>query len=266
MRLCCGKTINELTYKQMKQFMRSIIFVISLGVLFFAISCKKDKPDNPTNESIIGFSILHTIDEESLDLDVIKYKNSSNNIYSVINLRYFLSNIYLHKGNDSILLKNYHYVDIHTPKTLSFLSEKPVLSDTYDYISLIIGLNEAQNINGFFVNPPEVNMVWPNPMGGGFHYMQLEGKYDSVGTIKNYNFHTGKLMNTHRYIYIKLPNSSFKISKLVTEINLNMNINEWFRNPNNYDFNVYGEAIMGNASAQSVIQQNGADVFSLSVK
>ena len=28
-----------------------------------------------------------------------------------------------------------------------------------------------------FVNPPEVNMMWPDVLGGGYHYLMLNGKW-----------------------------------------------------------------------------------------
>jgi hypothetical protein len=235
------------------------------AIILFIHSCKKDLV-NPDVINSVSFDISHNVDGNALQLDNISYVNANNDVFSVINLRYFISNIYLHRGNDSTLLKDYHYVDIRDVSTLSFTSKQQIINGTYDYISLIIGLNETQNVNGYFVNPPEVNMAWPTPMGGGYHYMQLEGKFDSAGTVKNYNLHTGKLMGAHRYIHMKLSSSYLIATGDDLNVTLTMNINEWLKNPTIYDFNIYGESIMGNATAQTIAQQNGADVFSISVK
>ena len=40
-----------------------------------------------------------------------------------------------------------------------------------------------------------------------------------------------------------------------------MIVDNWFRNPNLYDFNEYGSAIMQNQAAQQTLKENGADVF-----
>ena len=46
---------------------------------------------------------------------------------------------------------------------------------------------------------------------------------------------------------------------------LTMVVDNWFRNPNLYDFNVYGSAIMQNQTAQQALKENGQDVFTWSV-
>ena len=249
----------------MKHIYHIVIFCLTFGIILSSFSCKKDKEIAGTinPEGSISFAVSHQIDNLDLETDTIKYININNDTFSVINLRYFISKIYVHNNDDSVLLKNYQYVDINDVRTLTFNADQSVKNGNYKRVSLIIGLDEELNTNGYFVNPPEANMVWPNPMGGGFHYMQLEGKFYSTGAIKNYNTHTGKLMNTHRYIRVQLDNSSLTVTGNHQTISLTMNINEWFKNPHVYDFNVYGEAIMGNHTAQTILQENGVNAFSV---
>ena len=45
------------------------------------------------------------------------------------------------------------------------------------------------------------------------------------------------------------------------QIDLDMEIQNWFKNPVDWDFAYFGAAIMGNAEAQATIQKNGKDVF-----
>ncbi len=40
-----------------------------------------------------------------------------------------------------------------------------------------------------------------------------------------------------------------------------MIVDNWFRNPNLYDFNEFGSAIMQNQAAQQALKENGNDVF-----
>ena len=47
-----------------------------------------------------------------------------------------------------------------------------------------------------------------------------------------------------------------------TSLNMHMNINEWLRNPNTFNFNTDGNYIMGDSTAMNKITQNGHDVFS----
>ena len=44
-----------------------------------------------------------------------------------------------------------------------------------------------------------------------------------------------------------------------------MEIQNWFKNPTEWDFAYFGAAIMGNHEAQATIQKNGADVFTSTV-
>ena len=48
-----------------------------------------------------------------------------------------------------------------------------------------------------------------------------------------------------------------------TEIELKMNIAELFRNPNTWDLNVLDTPLMPNYTAQKMMQQNVASVFSI---
>ena len=45
-----------------------------------------------------------------------------------------------------------------------------------------------------------------------------------------------------------------------------MDIAEWFKNPNIWDFNVYNTSLMPNYEAQKLMQENAATVFSASVE
>jgi hypothetical protein len=46
-----------------------------------------------------------------------------------------------------------------------------------------------------------------------------------------------------------------------TSLTLKMNVNEWYRNPNIYDFNIDGNYTMGDMPLMMKITENGQDVF-----
>ena len=48
-----------------------------------------------------------------------------------------------------------------------------------------------------------------------------------------------------------------------TTIDIQMDVSEWFKNPNTWDLNVYNTSLMGNYEVQLLINQNAASVFSL---
>ena len=106
--------------------------------------------------------------------------------------------------------------------------------------------------------------------------MQINGKWQPpTGDLKNFNFHTGigQLYHSnvftvdsiyayvHNYITLTLPLEFEVEHKELTQIEMRMNIEQWFKDPYVYDFNYFGGSIMQNQNAQMVIKTNGRDVF-----
>ena len=237
-----------------------ILFMFLLS--FTLISCKKD--DDVKTTSRLNFEFLHQVGGQDLEPDKMIYINQAGNTYSVINLKYFISNIRLHNKttNETVILDEAHYIDISDNTTFSLSPEGEIPNGDYDMISFVFGLDEADNTTGRFPNPPQNAMEWPEPLGGGYHYMKLEGKYLKDGVPTNYNTHTGATGGIPYFVEINLP-ASFSLDGKENTAELIMDINKWYQDPNIYDFITYGEMIMGNSNAQTVIQANGVNVFSL---
>lgn len=221
-------------------------------------SCQYD-PVSPSST----FNFTHYVNGNPVNWDTIMHLHPLGYPFSIENLKYFISNIALHKSNgDTIFLDLAHYVDARSISTCSFNLETTLEDGDYTGISFIFGLDSNKNISNSYTNPPENLMFWPEPMGGGYHYLKMEGKYDSTGVIKNYNLHTGRLNGTPYHFYVYLP-QAFTISNNAVSVEFGMELTNWLQNPNSFDFNLFGDAIMGNATAQQFIMENGNDVFSL---
>jgi hypothetical protein len=124
-----------------------------------------------------------------------------------------------------------------------------------------------------------VNMMWPEVLGGGYHYMMINGKWrDSANFVQNFAFHLGigQLYKSNvidvdsiyafvqNYFTVNLPNADFTIEKdKKCEIEIVMNIDSWFNTPHVYDHNYWGGAIMQNQSAMQMAKENGFDVFTV---
>ena len=247
----------------MKLFPKFFIVSLLIAVAFWGCD---NTPVDPGDDFVqLQFNISHQVDDQELVFDDIKYTNVAGNTYSVVTLKYFISDITLHNSDGTeYMIDDEHYVDATDPTTLTYSPGDSIPNGDYTHVSFIFGLNATKNVNGYFVNPPESFMEWPPAMGQGYHYMKLEGKYDSAGVVtKNYNTHTGPSMGNQYFIEMTLPSSSIKAEGTNLTVDLMMNINNWYSGPNSYDFNTYGQAIMGNQAAQKVLQENGADVFSV---
>jgi hypothetical protein len=237
-----------------------IIFLL----LFLAgiTACNKD--DNTEMEKVqFQINFTHTIGDDELEFDTIRYTSALGNNYSVSTLKYFISDFaFINEAGFIIRVNQEHYVDATDESTLTFNLVNKVPTGNYSAITFIFGLSKEKNITDRYLDPPENSMEWPIPMGGGYHYMKLEGKFNDNNTIKNYQCHTGPTMGNPNFIMITIPASSFNASGTQMTFNINMNINKWFETPNNLDLNdVTG--IMGNQEMQLKLKANGANAFSL---
>lgn len=193
------------------------------------------------------------------------YTNVAGNRYGVMRLQYFVSDIVLERqGADPVQLDEIHYVDLAEPATLRYVPATPIPPGIYTGVSFVFGIPKAKNISNAFVQPPQSLMEWPAMMGGGYHYMKLEGRFiDRQEQIANFKLHTGMLMGMDYSVPVALEDLALDVGEADLEVEIVMDIEEWLRDPNVYDFNDYMPGMMGNAQAQRSAQQNGWNVFAL---
>ena len=245
-------------------------------VVLFLVGC-----GNKEKIGEIALQFTHQVDGEPLVLDRLMYTNAAGNPYWVSEVKYFISALYLVKTNNEWVKitqnEGIHYVDLSYPNSLVWNLTEREASD-YKGISFVFGLDEAENQSNRFVNSPEKDFFWPTVLGGGYHYMQINGKWeDRAGNRKSMNFHTGigqlyknNVIATdsiyafiHNYFRVDLP-IRFTVEKnKITSLNLIMHIDKWFSTPLVYDHDYFGSGIMQNQQAQEIIRQNGKNVFSV---
>ena len=239
------------------------IFLGILVVTSLFNSCKKDDDGNE-NHVHLTFNFAHKVTGQNVEFDSIQFTNAAGNPFSIEVLKYFVSDVMLHKtAGSAVMIDEEHYVDARDQSTTSWTLDEDIEAGDYDHIMFTFGFDSAKNKIGLFNNPPEITMEWPVPLGPGYHYMKMEGKYDSSGVIKNYNTHTGQSNGNPYFVTVTLPASDFVVSDKDLEVNIVMNIENWYQNPNLYDFNTFGSAMMANETAQQLLMENGADVFTL---
>ena len=219
----------------------------------------------------LNFSFV--VDNDSLRLDTCMYQNAAGNMYEVNDVQFFISKVMLETASGELLEisdnQGVHYVDIRIPGTLSWKIADELDNETYRSITFVFGLEGEQNTTGYFPNPPENNMSWPDMIGGGYHYMKINGRWiDPEGVRQPFNLHTGKISTNNGFadntFTVTLPLTNFStLGKKTSEITLQMNVNEWFSNPYIFDFNVFGGSIMQNREAQEALRENGLNVFNL---
>ena len=251
---------------------------ILLGLAFILASCTK-----PKGYGDLNINIDYSINSNSLITDTLCYNNEAGNRFLITEIQWFLSKITLfneqgdeyvlgHRETTSLiplLQEKIFYIDTNLPET-QILSMASIPCQKYVAIQFTFGLDEDGNQTGLFSDPPESNMFWPDPLGGGYHYMKLNGKYlDENEELAPLNIHLGigqnedKTVFYQNYFTVELPLDFTLTENAENQLYLTMNIDNWFRSPNLYDFNEYGSAIMQNQAAQEVLKENGQDVFTV---
>jgi len=243
-------------------------------------SCRKS-PD--TGKIKILFE--HRVNGQLLVKDQMIYTNATGNHYEIHGLKYFISEVKLHKHDGTIVdvssSSPAHYVDIDIPGTLTWQVPGDYQANSYDSISFTFGLREALNKSNSFVNPPESNMAWPEVLGGGYHFMMMDGFFNNTLSVRSpFNFHlgTGQIytggMGTanitgfvQNYFHVRIPASSFILfNGQVKSLKFIMNVDSWFTTPVDWDFNVWSIMIMQNQTAMGTMKRNGFDVFSFATE
>jgi hypothetical protein len=245
-------------------------FILLLLMPLLFSSCHKEKT------AALSVSFAFQVDGQVLEQDVRKYVNAAGNQYEVNEVMFFISDIKLYKTDGSVVVRDrIHYVDIDVPSTLDWdLGMIP--QGAYEVVSFTFGLKDAQNRSNYFVNPPECNMSWPEVMGGGYHYMKINGKWLSDnGQVTPFNLHTGRgQIYDETGDVVEFVDNSFTVSSEVPftvkengeNLQLVMDINQWFNAKRMFDLEEWGGSIMQNQAAQEILKQNGPYVFELREK
>lgn len=235
---------------------KSYALLIGFGLLGL-LSCEPEPELQKTAD--INFNLEYNVDGLPVQTDTILYTNAAGNNYSISKLQYYISDITFASYTKSYTDPNVHYIDLKDPSTSTIsLSEIPI--EKYYRISFKIGLNSEMNYSGSLDPTIEnMNMGWPDMMGGGYHFLKMEGHFtDNTGGDVGYAMHIGTdptLVN----VSIDFP---IAISYNNDDLVLDMNINQWFENPNTYDLNS-GNYTMGDNTNMGLISQNGPSTFSI---
>lgn len=199
----------------------------------------------------------------------IQYTNANGDVIGFERLRYIISDIVFTKANgEQIELDVYNLIDLTNETNMEFNPGVQIPVGTYN-ISFTFGLDNEDNAENYLdLNSASFNV--PENLGGGYHYMQFDGKFiNSNMEEQGFNYHAIRAVDNpgpnptfpqDTFFEVDLGEVSFNDN---VEIEVKMNIAEWFKNPNLWDLNTFNQMLMPNSTAQIMMYDNGQNVFSL---
>jgi hypothetical protein len=227
-----------------------------------------DAGDTP-GEGPVTIRFDHLVDGAPVDFTTTDtpYTSAAGNPYNLSRLMYFVTDVTVTMADDStIVAAGPHYLDHEDDASRSYRIADEAAPGDVKSISFTMGIPAAQNTSGRFPNAPESLMEWPDSMGGGYHYMKLEGRYlDTNGQPANLRAHAGPTDGNDNSFAVTLDATGRSIGADGATFTVDMNLEQWFRDPNTLDFNTFftSEGIMGDQTRQTQLRENGADVFTL---
>lgn len=266
--------------------MKKISMLIMLFTITF-ISCSDDEDDVITVPDVTvpvvakaTFNFVHDWDGTPVtrdDMEITDYtylfEGEVQDIQIGPRFRYLISDItFTNAGGESIVIEGHNLIDVADDKNLSYTPEMEIPAGEYT-VSFTYGLKTEDNIDGAHADLNSASFSVPPFLGGGYHYMQLDGKYrDSAGLTQGYNYHNIRAVNPNmpdgpptfpeQPTFIDVNLGSIAITAN-TAIEVKMNVAEWFKGPNEWNLNEYNQLLMGKSNAQKMMNENGQNVFSL---
>jgi hypothetical protein len=249
---------------------------LSLFVALAIVSCKKSDDDATPQNVTVDFNFTHNWDGDAIenaDFDVIQYTNENGEMLSISKLVYLISDVTFTNASGEVFdAGDYNLINVREGTNLTFTPEIEIPEGSYT-VSFTFGFDDEDNNQNY----PDLNSAdggWnvPLPLGGGYHYMRLEGRYLNPlvdPSEVNFQYHTIRA-NDNTQSPILLTDTSFVVNLgqitigSETQIEVKMNVSEWFKNPNTWDLTQLYTMLMPNYDAQIMMKGNGSNgVFSL---
>ncbi|NND89083.1 MAG: hypothetical protein HKM28_07550 [Flavobacteriaceae bacterium] len=245
-----------------------------IAILFFCsvflLSCGED---DSTSATTVKFAFNHQWNGEDIDIfnaDNIEFETANGELISIERLRYLISDITLTTENGNIVgLEGYHLIDINQSATLNYDSFIEVPTGNYSNVAFRFGFDDTDNIDGAYPDLNVANWSVPGMLGGGYHFMQLEGRFiHESGDELNYQFHTIRaaqnpgpdVETTDTSFTVNLGSTIISANETIT---INVDLAEWFKNPHIWNLSEKYTTLMPDYDAQITMSQNGPSVFSL---
>jgi len=246
--------------------------ILAIICLAFVLSNCSEDNDISLEPVAITLNFSHSWNGTEItnaDFNELKFTNENEQDLSIERLKYVISEVSLtHKSGVITVLDGYNLVDLTNTEGLSFTTSKTILPGDYTSITFRFGFSNEYNIDGAYPDLNTANFNVPNALGGGYHFMQFDGKYRDITSVEApFNYHVISAIDPTNTNDPKDTSFSLNIGAATiggnTNIQIEMDVSEWFKNPTIWNLNEYDVNLMGNYDVQLLMNQNGSSVFSL---
>ena len=273
--------------------MKIKLYIIGLVGITALASCKKKGCTDPTadnfqteaekdngtceytTEGNVTLNFTHNFDGTavtSADFDQLLYTNANGDLLSVTKMQYLISDVRLYKTNgDSLYVSGYHLIDLGDEATMSYVLPNSIDIGNYTGIGFNYGFDAEDNVDGAYTDLNAASWSSPMMLGGGYHQMKFEGRFvDGNMDTTSFQYH-----NISKAREITMSDTTFHdnyasihLSKTFSlfgdaAVDVQMDISEWFVNPNLWELDSNYTMLMPNYNAQVMMKQNASTVFSL---
>lgn len=262
------------------------VSVALLSLFLTTLGCGEDDGEGQKSYQL-EISFDEKVGEETLKLNEGDHTNAAGNKYRVTVLDYLLTEIKLvRESGEEVDLQEAYLRDKSYDDTQSFTTEE-IAEGEYTKLSFIYGVTGDLGVADGLPNEDQFNQFeWPESLGGGYHYMKFEGIFEGEGSDmegmdhsgmlhdgeateapegwSTFMVHTGPTQGVDRSVKFEIDLEDFTLQNANQVITITMDVSQWFTNPQNYDLKTYTGMIMGNATAQEILKENVANVFTVS--
>lgn len=247
----------------MNRHFPALLPALALASLTLLAGCRKEddpepSPAPPSTPASLTLQVEHHIDGAPLQFgSAMQYATPMGLPYSVSRAEHYLSEIVLHgtNGTPNDTLHGPFYMN----GDATFNAGR-VPAGSYDGATLLLGLPPGLNVTGGLPSTIEnVNMAWPDPMGGGYHFIKFEGHFEGAGGAPTgFAMHIGGNPSLPQAAMGGAFTHDGDGGKLI----LRFDLNELFRTPHLYDL-AAGNYSMGDMMLMGQLRDNAADAFTL---
>ncbi len=248
-----------------------LLFIITL------ISCSEDEDDKVIVKVQATLNFVHDWDGTPVtaeDMESTDYVTENGDDVNIgPRFRYLISDVtFTNSTGEAIMFDGHNLINVADGINLSYTPEIQLPAGEYK-VSFTYGLKTEDNTDGAYADLNSASFGVPPSMGGGYHYMQLDGKYRVNGSPSaGFNYHNIRAVDPNMpdgpptfpdqptFINVELGIVSINAN---TAIEVKMNVAQWFKGPNVWDLSVHNQMLMGNSAAQKLMNENGQNVFSL---